>query len=66
MLSEIHELEGKLKARDEADIKSSCFVAEGSARKWEHYSTGEHPKIQEHRELQAKSRVKLKEYRTLR
>ena len=66
MSSEIHELEGKLKALDEADFKSSCFVAEGSARKWEHYSTGEHPKIQEHRELQAKIRVKLKEYRTLR
>ncbi|PMD33927.1 hypothetical protein L207DRAFT_589478 [Hyaloscypha variabilis F] len=62
MSSEIHELEGQLKALDEADFKSACFVAEGAARKWEHYSTGEHPKIQEHRELQARIRVKLKEY----
>jgi hypothetical protein len=61
--SEIHELEGQLKVLDEADFKSSCFVAEGAARKWEHYSTGKDPGIQAHRELQAKVKVKLKEYR---
>jgi hypothetical protein len=62
--SEIHEFKGQLKVLDEADFKSSCFVAEGAARKWEHYSMGKEPGIQAHRELQAKIKVRLKEYRT--
>jgi hypothetical protein len=61
--SEIHELEGQLKALDEEDFKSSCFVAEGAARKWEHYSTGKELGVQAHRDLQSKIKVKLKEYR---
>jgi len=64
--SEIHELEDQLKTLDEADYKSSCFVAEGAARKWEHYSNGKEPGVQAHRELQAKIKVKLKEYREFR
>jgi hypothetical protein len=64
--SEIHELEGHLKALDEADFRSSCFVAEGAARKWEHYSSGIEQGVQAHRDLQAKIKVKLKEYRTFR
>lgn len=66
MSSEVHELEDQLEALDEADFKSSCFVAEGAARKWEHYSTGDESRVQAHRDLQAKIKVKLKEYRRLR
>jgi hypothetical protein len=62
--SEIHGLEGQLKALDEADFKSSCFLAQGAARKWEHYSTSKEPGIQAHHNLQARIKVKLKEYRT--
>ncbi|KAL8992447.1 MAG: hypothetical protein Q9169_007096 [Polycauliona sp. 2 TL-2023] len=63
--SELHELEGELEQLDAADVKDKDLDDEESrkiARLWHHYARDDNERAVKHRELQAKVRVKIKEY----
>lgn len=60
--SYLHELEGQLRSLDEEDAECSSKEAQRIARNWEYYSNGS-GRAAQHRELQQKIKVAIKEYR---
>lgn len=62
--SELHDLEEQLRQLDGEDAKDiDNEEAQKAARGWRHYSDSENGRASQHRVLQEKIRLKLKEYR---
>ena len=62
--SELHELEQRLQRLDEEDAKHiDDERAQKAARYWKHYSDPDNARACQHKILQEKIRLKLKEYR---
>ncbi|KAL8726144.1 MAG: hypothetical protein Q9166_006901 [cf. Caloplaca sp. 2 TL-2023] len=64
--SELHELETQLEDLDAADVKereSNDHESQKLARLWHHYARDDNDRAIRHRSLQAKIRLKVREYR---